>query len=128
MRSAIAIGMLAFSMLATAAPPGVGTIVLVPPPPSVGPVTGNTNLPSAPSAAAMLGPFKVELGKTTLTEVSAAVGAGSFYHLGGAPDDLYWLCYLVRDAKRDARVWLLSSGGKVDDPHPVTEIHVRDLG
>lgn len=95
----------------------------VAPPRDVMQITAKPTLGSAPSRSAFLGHTKINLEKTTLSDVLKTVKKGAIYHSGDAGNSVYWLCYTLKNEFSYTRVWLLSDGEMGGAEHSITSIH-----
>ena len=74
-------------------------------------------LAADPVRPLLLGPLRVTLDGSSLSDIRQAIGAGVSQRQGKGTDSLDWLCYTVSDAAPAQRLWLTSSElsrGRID--------------
>lgn len=99
----------------------------VPPPHFPLNVAPPTQLTLAPSSSVALGQFTVVFGETSLGAVLKQVKVGRVDRAGDASESVYWLCYSIRTAKTQERMWMLSHGEMDGLSHVIYGVVARSL-
>jgi hypothetical protein len=95
-----------------------------PPPDIPESISWATSVSKKPTTVLKMGQLKVALEETTLLDVLVEASGDIAQH-GDAGERALWLCYTVVDARRSARLWIISDGEMGGADHYVTSFAMQ---